>query len=52
MLDKGRAEIEPLNSAQEHFVDVTPRPVFSWLKRSNDGMTGGAKMLRGVAVWR
>ena len=38
--------------AQEHFVDVTPRPIFTRLKGSNDGMTGGVKMFRGMAVRR
>jgi hypothetical protein len=39
-------------SAQEHFVHVTPRPIFARLKRSNDRMGGGVKMFRGVAIRR
>jgi hypothetical protein len=46
------AEHEGPDLAQEHFVDVAPGPIFTWLKRSNDRMTGGVKMLRGMAIRR
>ena len=40
------------DSTQEHFVDVTPCPIFARLKRSDDRMAGGVKMFRRVTVWR
>ena len=48
----GNQEREKPDSAQEHFVDVTPGPIFARLKGSNDRMRGGVKMFRGVAIRR
>jgi hypothetical protein len=47
-----QAQPEGSDSAQENFIDITPRPIFPRLKGSNDGMRGGVKMFRGVAIRR
>jgi hypothetical protein len=54
MLPRMLSPYQPLSSdsAQENFIDVTPRPIFTRLKRSNDGMRGRVKMFRGVAIRR
>jgi hypothetical protein len=37
-------------SAQEDFIQVTPRPIFSRLKGPDDRMPGSVKMSRGVPI--
>jgi hypothetical protein len=38
--------------AQEHFIDITPRPIFAGLKGLNNRMSGRVKMFRGVTIRR
>ena len=40
------------DSAEENFVDITPCPIFTRLKGSNDWVPRGVKMFRGVAIRR
>jgi hypothetical protein len=40
------------HSAQKDFIHVTPRPIFTRLKGSNDRVSGCVKMFRGVAIRR
>jgi hypothetical protein len=43
---------EEPDSAEEHFVDITPHPIFARLKGLNYRVPRGVKMFRGVVVWR
>jgi len=49
---ESRPPPEDSNSAQEHVIRVTPRPIFTRLKGSNDRVAVGVKMFRGVAIRR
>ena len=45
--------LEPaLSKIQFKFVDVTPAPVFSGLKRSHDGMRGRMEVFRSMLIFR
>ena len=43
---------DPILKIEEELVNITPTPVFSWLERLNDRVTGGMEMLGGMRILR
>jgi hypothetical protein len=43
---------DPILKIEEELVNITPTPVFSWLERLNDRVTGCMEMLGGMLILR
>ena len=40
-----------LQIVKHYFIHVTPAPLFTWLKRLDDGMTTRVEVTGGMLVW-